>query len=140
MNKRLHNKYILTLCIFVIVFLFTMTYMIYKIHDLTNMYSYRSVSSRLESMESDEEYGNAIASELYYDNNYEPEFDRFWDYAKVETAYIDGMMLKRAIAEGDTSKQAQLDECITQINNYIDSTDSSYFRNYAKAYLNTLQE
>lgn len=133
-------KYIIIIITFIIIFVVVMINLYTKYKEAASRYEYRSVASRLEILEWDKEDGylKNVAHRLYIDENFESEFDEYWGFAAIESYYLQGLTLKRAIAEGDLSKRTQLDLCIQKISDYVSTVNDQKLKNNAKSFLKAL--
>lgn len=133
-------KYIIIIIAFILIFVVVMISLYTKYKDATLTNKYNSIASRLEILEWNKEDGylNNVAHNLNMDNSFEAEFDKYWKFAAVESYYLQGLTLKRAISEGDKDRQSQLDDCIQKITDYISTVDDQKFKNSAKSFLKTL--
>ena len=133
-------RYIIIIIAFVIIFVVVMINLYTRYKEAAEQYEYSSITSRLEMLKWDKEGGYLynVANRLYFDEGFESEFDEYWEFATVESYYLQGLTLKRAIAEGDTSRRTQLDICIQNISDYISTVNDQKFKNNAKSFLKTL--
>lgn len=108
----------------------------YLSYDLT-MYD---IDSRLDDVQHRVERTHRNYSDnLFYDHNYEAEFDPYWELATLEDTYALSKVLERAIEEGDGSYQAELDSNIQKMNQYVNSSADHYARLYVKKLAEELQ-
>lgn len=133
-------KYIIIIITFVIIFVVVMINLYTKYKEVASRYEYNSIASRLKMLEWDKEDGylKNVANGLYIDQNFESDFDEYWEFATIESYYLQGLTLKRAIAEGDTSRRTQLDFCIQKISDYVSTVNDQKLKNNAKSFLKSL--
>ncbi len=133
-------KYVITIIAFVLIFVFVMISLYAKYKEVARSNEYNSISSRLEMLEWNKEDGylHNLAHGLNLDYNFESEFDEYWEFAAIESYYLQGLTLKRAIAEGDTARQDQLDYCIQKITDYTSIVSDQKFKNNAKSFIKIL--
>lgn len=133
-------KYIIIIITFIIIFVVVMINLYTKYKEAASRYEYDSIASRLEMLEWDKEDGylKNVAHRLYIDENFESEFDEYWGFAAIESYYLQGLTLKRAIAEGDLSRRTQLDLCIQKISDYVSTVNDQKLKNNAKSFLKAL--
>lgn len=129
-NKQTRNgKYIVLICIFSLLFFISMTLIFVKYHALSEAYKTASLSYRVESVALEETLFGAgdVLSALWMDNDYEPEFDSYWEFADIKIAYIRGRF-----ADDKTPY-------IEQISNYIANCDNADRVRIATEYLDQIQ-
>lgn len=133
-------KYVITIIAFVLIFVIVMISLYAKYKEAARSNEYNSISSRLEMLEWNKEDGylHNLAHGLNLDYNFESEFDEYWEFAAIESYYLQGLTLKRAIAEGDTARQDQLDYCIQKITDYTSIVSDQKFKNNAKSFIKIL--
>ncbi len=85
-------KYIIMLVVFTVLFFISMLVCIVAYRSVARDFRHSSISGRKSALELDEKmYGpDHIYSTLYFDKDYEEEFDDYWDYANAYRAYIQG--------------------------------------------------
>lgn len=134
------NNPLVALVTFFILFLISLAIFFPILLNGVSMYRYSTLKYRLEMVKLDEEYLclQNVAQNYLLQGNHEPEFDKYWEFSTMESAYMQGCTLKRAILEGDHSKQPLFDKCIEIIENYIATQSSPILQNYAKTYLKEL--
>lgn len=140
MKKTSNKLYIIILVVSTIIFCIGMSFIYSLYKNAYASYEYTTLSSRLEFLEDNQEYGDLelLWQTLYYDHNIEPEFDAYWNLAQVEQYYLQGLSLKRAIDEGDYSAVEKVKTCISFIEEYIENENNIIRQNIAKDYLKTL--
>lgn len=142
--KRTSNSttYFAILTFFCIAFFICMELIYSKYQHLTERYAYTSTSNRLEWLEMKTSMGSLsnVAQNLTMDYDYGPEFDAYWNFSEMEGYFMQGMSLKRAVNEGDTSKKAQLDACIQFVQNYIEDPANADFKALAEKNLDELTQ
>lgn len=109
-NKK--TKYIVMLVIFTIIFFFSILVCVIGYRSVSKDYRYSSVSGRVDAIKLDEKmYGpKHIYSTLYFDKDYEDEFDYYWEYANIYRAYVQGRFGDNKQESIDTM-QAYVDSC-----------------------------
>lgn len=92
MKNKSNTKYYVLIILFTILFFACMAFCFSRFRELSRSYRTRSLSYRLEAIELDEDmFGPAHNfSSLYFDRNYEEEFDGYWAFADAYLSYIRG--------------------------------------------------
>lgn len=127
-NKK--KKYYMLTAVFTIMFFLCMAFILVRFTELAKDYVPRSLSYRKEAIELEEQmYGpEHIFYSLYFQDNYEKEFDGYWDFADAYLAYRMGR-----IAENKTSYAEKIQA-------YLDSTPGGAREKEAQKYLEELLE
>lgn len=124
-----------------IVGLILVNYTTHGIEGLKYDLTYQTLDARLSDAQHRVERNYKKYSEnLYYDHNYEPEFDAYWELATIEDTYVMSKVLQRAIEEGAGSYQAELDSNIDKMNDYVNSSADYYGRVYIKKLTEQLEK
>lgn len=115
--------------LFTILFFASMAFCFAQFRELSRSYRTRSLSYRLETIELDENmFGPAhIFSSLYFDKDYEEEFDGYWAFSDAWLAYMRG----RTAGE----KAPYIDE----INAYLETAPGGLREKTAEKYLEELE-
>ena len=94
MESKKSAKYYILIVVFTILFFICMAICFYRFRDLSRTRKIRSLSYRLEGIERDERmFGpDTIFSSLYFDRDYEEEFDGYWEFAEAYLSYINGRL------------------------------------------------
>lgn len=92
MKNRNNVKYYVLIITFTILFFACMAFCFGRFRELSRAYRMRSLSYRLEAIELDEDmFGPAHNfSSLYFDRDYEKEFDGYWAFSDAYLAYVRG--------------------------------------------------
>lgn len=92
MENKSNTKYIVMLVIFTVLFFVSMVVCIFGYRSVAKEFHYSSISGRVDRMELDEKmFGpDHIYSTLYFDKDYEEEFDNYWEFAQAYRMYIKG--------------------------------------------------
>lgn len=92
MANKNKAKYIALLVLFTVIFLIGMLICFILLSEASMNRKYSSLKGRLEAIEREESmYGpDNIYSNLYFDDDYEKEFDSYWEYANVYREYVKG--------------------------------------------------
>lgn len=127
-NKK--KKYYMLTAVFTIMFFLCMAFILVRFTELAKDYVPRSLSYRKEAIELEEQmYGpEHIFYSLYFQDNYEKEFDSYWDFADAYLAYRMGR-----IAENETSYAEKIQA-------YLDSAPGGAREKEAQKYLKELLE
>lgn len=127
-NKK--RKYYMLTAVFTIVFFLCMAFILVRFTELAKDYVPRSLSYRKEAVELEEKmYGpEHIFYSLYFQDNYEEEFDGYWDFADAYLAYRTGR-----IAENKASYAEKIQA-------YLDGAPGGVREKEAQKYLEELSE
>lgn len=92
MKSKNKTKYYILIVVFTATFFLCMAFCFMKFRTLSRDYKIRSLSYRKEVIELDERmYGPAhIFSSLYFDHDYEEDFDEYWLFSDAYLAYVRG--------------------------------------------------
>lgn len=92
MKNKSNVRYYVLIILFTILFFACMAFCFGRFRELSRNYRTRSLSYRLEAIELDEDmFGPAHNfSSLYFDRDYEEEFDGYWAFADAYLAYVKG--------------------------------------------------
>lgn len=140
MRRNSTTKYKVIICCFSVIFAFVAAFAIYTIHDYLFWKDYNSIPLRLQNIKVAMERNDSIACELYYADDYEEEFDPYWEYVNVEYYYLDGLLTKRAIENGEVELQDVLDTYKTKMQEFIDTTDNFWMKEKTQKYLKQLED
>lgn len=140
MRRNGNTKYQVVICIFSVVFVFVATFAIYTIRDYLFWRDYNSIPLRLQNIKVAMERNDSIACELYYNDDYEEEFAPYWEYANIEYYYLEGLLTKRGIENGEVELQESLDAYKTKIKEFINTTDNFWMKENAQEYLDQLED
>ena len=101
MKNKSNAWYYMLIVIFTILFFVCMAFCFGRFRQLSRSYMTRSLSYRLETIELDESmFGPAhIYSSLYFDRDYEEEFDGYWTFADTYLAYRRGRSEERRVGK-----------------------------------------
>lgn len=134
-------KYFLTLILFTSLFFFLMSFLYTKYQHLSTYATSNSLDGRLSfvEMRAPFDHFTAVATNLYLDGDYEPAFDAYWDFAKMESYYLQGITLKRALAAGDSSKKDALATCQQFLTDYLLKATDPVLKSRGEKYLHELQ-
>lgn len=129
MKNRNNTRYYMLIVIFTILFFVCMAFCFGRFRQLSRSYMMRSLSYRLETIELDESmFGPAhIFSSLYFDRDYEEEFDGYWDFSDAYLAYMRGRISEE--------KSPYIDE----IRAYLETAPGGAREKTAKKYLEELE-
>jgi len=144
MNKKKHAKYYLAMASFAVIFLITLVIVIATSYEDFQYNKYKGISERVKTIKSDVEYSGSVTEALDGFNVYiEKEFDAYWEYASIETAYVEGCLYARAIYDTDGEEQEYnrkcLQERIDKINDFLDHVDIPWMEEYAKTFVEVLE-
>ncbi|MCX4322925.1 MAG: hypothetical protein OSJ59_08155 [Lachnospiraceae bacterium] len=94
MKNKSNAWYYTLIVIFTILFFVCMAFCFGRFRQLSRSYMTRSLSYRLEVIELDESmFGPGhIFSSLYFDKDYEEDFDEYWAFSDAYLAYIKGRL------------------------------------------------
>lgn len=140
MRRNSNIKYQVILCIFSVLFVFVAAITIYSIQDELWWRDYNSIPSRLRNVKEAMERNDSMACELYYADDYEEEFYPYWKYANIEYDYLEGLLNRRAVENGEVEHQDDLDAYKAKIEEFINSTDNYWMKESAQKYLNRLED
>lgn len=92
MKNKNNARYYVLIILFTILFFACMAFCFGRFRELSRNYRTRSLSYRLEAIELDEDmFGPAHNfSSLYFDKDYEEEFDGYWAFTDAYLAYVKG--------------------------------------------------
>lgn len=92
MKNKSNARYYVLIILFTILFFACMAFCFSRFRELSRNYRTRSLSYRLEAIELDEDmFGPAHNfSSLYFDKDYEEEFDGYWAFTDAYLAYVKG--------------------------------------------------
>lgn len=92
MKNKSNARYYVLIILFTILFFACMAFCFGRFRELSRNYRTRSLSYRLEAIELDEDmFGPAHNfSSLYFDRDYEEEFDGYWAFTDAYLAYVKG--------------------------------------------------
>lgn len=92
MKNKNNGRYYVLIILFTILFFSCMAFCFGRFRELARNYRTRSLSYRLEAIELDEDmFGPAHNfSSLYFDRDYEEEFDGYWAFTDAYLAYVKG--------------------------------------------------
>ena len=129
MNRKKAGKYYMLIVLFSILFFVCMAFCFSRYLALTHGFGMQSLFRRMKGMELDEKmFGpEHIYYSLYFNDNYEEEFDEYWDFSDVYLAYQMGRL-----AEDKTPY-------IDVVQKYLLSTPSGEREKAALGYLEELE-
>lgn len=115
--------------LFTILFFICMVFCFSRYQALTHGFGIRSLSRRMSDIELDEKmYGpEHIYYSLYFNDNYEEDFDEYWEFSDAYLAYRIGRL-----AEDKTPY-------INAVQSYLDSTPGGEREKAAQGYLEELK-
>lgn len=92
MKNKNNARYYVLIILFTVLFFACMAFCFGRFRELSRNYRTRSLSYRLEAIELDENmFGPAHNfSSLYFDKDYEKEFDGYWAFTDAYLAYVKG--------------------------------------------------
>lgn len=127
-NKR--KKYYILTAVFTVVFFLCMAFILIRFTELARDYVPRSLSYRKESIELEEQmYGpEHLFYSLYFQDNYEEEFDSCWDFADAYLAYRMGRIAENKAPYAE------------KIQTYLESAPGGMREKEAQNYLKELLE
>lgn len=130
MADKRRTKYIVMLVIFTVLFFMSVVLCIVGYSSVSSNIRFSSAKGRLEAVEREENmYGpRDIYSTLYYDKDYEEEFDYYWEFANVYRTYIKGRF------SDDPSDE------IEYIQKYADSCKDKNRKELALEYIEIIKE
>lgn len=128
MKNRSNARYYMLIVIFTILFFVCMAFCFGRFRQLSRSYMTRSLSYRLEAIELDESmFGPAHNfSSLYFDRDYEEEFDEYWAFSNAWLAYMRGRISE--------DKKPYVDE----IKSYLEDAPGGTREKAAEQYLEEL--
>lgn len=128
-GKNTKATYYILIVLFTILFFVCMAFCFVRFVKLSRERKWNSLSYRLESIELEERMYGAqhIFYSLYFQDDYEEEFDGYWDFTDAYFAYVKGRM-----AEDKTPY-------IEEIKAYLDSSPDGEKKKAAEAYLEELE-
>ena len=129
MNKKKAGKYYILIVLFTILFFVCMAFCFSRYQALTRGFGMQSLSRRMEGMKLDEKmFGpEHIYYSLYFNDNYEEDFDEYWEFSDAYLAYRMGRL-----AEDKTPY-------IDVVQNYLDSVPGGERERAARGYLEELE-
>lgn len=143
MSNRSHLKYFIAISISVVIFIFSTIGYIVNTNESASVAEYDEVPYRLEFIKDHVEMGGSVSYALSYENDIEPEFDQYWEYSSIETAYIEGCLYARAMADSEGEEYEYYRQCleerIAKINAYRNETHDSWMEEFAAKYANELE-
>lgn len=127
-NKK--KKYYMLTAVFTAVFFLCMAFVLLRFTALARDYIPRSLSYRKEGIELEEQmYGpEHLFYTLYFQNDYEEEFDECWDFADAYLAYREGRIAENKAPYAE------------KIRAYLDSAPGGMREKEAQEYLEELLE
>ena len=129
MKNRNDGKYYVLIITFTILFFVCMAFCFGRFRTLARDYRTRSLSYRLEAIELDEDMfgpGHNYFT-LYFDRDYEEEFDGYWAFSDAYLAYMKGRI---------SEEKAPY---IGEINSYLETGPGGAKEKAAKAYVEELE-
>lgn len=129
MNKKKAGKYYVLIVLFTILFFVCMAFCFSRYRALTHGFGTRSLSRRMKSMELDEKmFGpEHIYYSLYFNDNYEEDFDKYWEFSDAYLAYRIGRLAEDKTPYIDT------------VRDYLDSAPGGEREKAARGYLEELE-
>lgn len=129
MKNKKDAKYYILIVAFTILFFVCMVFCIGRFRELSRSYRTRSLSYRMEAIELDESmFGPThFFSSLYFDRDYEEEFDGYWAFSDAYLAYMKGR-----ISEDKTPY-------IDEIKAYLETAPGGTREKTAREYLEELE-
>ena len=129
MNKKKAGKYYILIVLFTILFFVCMAFCFSRYQALTHGFGMQSLSRRMEGMKLDEKmFGpEHIYYSLYFNDNYEEDFDEYWEFSNAYLAYRMGRLAE--------DKTPYIDE----VQNYLDSAPGGERERTARSYLEELE-
>lgn len=129
MNKKKAGKYYILIVLFTILFFVCMAFCFSRYQALTHGFGIRSLSGRMEGMELDEKmFGpEHIYYSLYFNDNYEEDFDAYWEFSDAYLAYRIGRLAEDKTPYIDT------------VQKYLDSAPGGERERTARGYLEELE-
>ncbi len=129
MKNKSNAKYYVLIVAFTVLFFACMAFCFGQFRELARNYRTRSLSYRLEAIELDESMFGPVHnfSSLYFDRDYEKEFDGYWDFADVYLAYVRGRISE------------EKEPYIEEIRAYLESRPGGAREKEAKKYIEELE-
>lgn len=129
MKNKKDAKYYVLIIAFTILFFVCMAFCLGRFRELSRSYRTRSLSYRMEAIELDENmFGPThFFSTLYFDRDYEEEFDGYWAFSDAYLAYMRGRISE--------DKAPYIDE----IKAYLETAPGGRREKTAKKYLEELE-
>lgn len=123
------TKYYVLIVLFTVVFFICMAFCFVRFVNLARNHRMHSLSYRMENMELDETMFGAehIFSSLYFNYNYEEEFDEQWAFCDAYLAYINGRISE--------DKEPYIEE----LKAYLDTAPGGELERAAEKYLEELE-
>lgn len=123
------TKYYVLIVLFTVVFFICMAFCFVRFVNLARNHRMHSLSYRMENMELDETMFGAehIFSSLYFNYNYEEEFDEQWAFCDAYLAYINGRISE--------DKEPYIEE----LKAYLDTAPGGELERAAGKYLEELE-
>ena len=92
MANKSRSKYIILLVVFTVIFFISMLVCIIGYKSVATDIRYYSLSGRLDVIQNDEKvFGpDHLYSTLFFDKDYEEDFDPYWDFANIHLEYLRG--------------------------------------------------
>lgn len=130
MKNKSNAWYYTLIVIFTILFFVCMAFCFGRFRQLSRSYTTRSLAYRLEVIELDESmFGPSHNfSSLYFDKDYEEEFDEYWAFSDAYLAYIKGRLAE--------DKAPYIEE----IRTYLGTAPGGAREKTAKKYLEELEK
>lgn len=128
MNKKKTGKYYTLIVLFTILFFVCMAFCFSRYQALTHGFGVRSLSQRMGDMKLDEKmFGpEHIYYSLYFNDNYEEDFDEYWEFSDAYLAYRVGRIME--------DKTPYIDA----VQKYLDSAPGGEREKAARGYLEEL--
>lgn len=123
------TKYYVLIVLFTIIFFICMAFCFVRFVNLAQEHKVHSLSYRMEGMELDEKmFGEEhVFSSLYFDHDYEEEFDEQWAFCDAYLAYVNGRISE--------DKEPYIEELKT----YLDTSPGGERERVARQYLEELE-
>lgn len=118
------------LVVFTIIFFFSMLLLLIGYRNVSSNIRFGSLKGRMEALELDVKMQgpDTIFSTLYFDRDYEKEFDEYWEFADCYQAFIRGRY-----ADDPTGE-------IELLENYSENSKNSQWAMAAKKYIQIINE
>lgn len=129
MNKKKAGKYYTLIVLFTVLFFVCMAFCFSRYQALTHGFGIRSLSQRMGDMKLDEKmFGpEHIYYSLYFNDNYEEDFDEYWEFSDAYLAYRVGRIME--------DKTPYIDA----VQKYLDSAPGGQHEKAARGYLEELE-
>lgn len=130
MESKRNAKYYILIVVFTLLFFVCMAFCFARYRELSHVLRFESLSYRKKMIERDENmFGPAHNFySLYFNGDYEEDFDEYWDFSEAYLAYVRGRISE--------DKEAYIGE----LKAYLDTEPGAVRKKAVEKYLEELEE